>query len=183
MLETGNPVSTMNTCGACHEAEFIVSHSYHADVGLDSFGNPGQTASKRPWDTSSGLFGKWNPISYRVLSPEGDGLLNMGTAGWLQTLGTRHVGGGPATTSRDGIPLIELATTPGNPETSILDPETGEPNPWDWAESGVVEMNCFLCHTPNPNNEARYKPSMKVHFKWANTATLVGTEIVTGCRR
>ncbi len=64
VLETGNPVSTLNTCGACHDAEFIVSHSYHADVGLEDIRNPGQTASERPWDTSPGLFGKWNPISY-----------------------------------------------------------------------------------------------------------------------
>ena len=129
VLDTGNPVSTMNTCGACHNAEFIVTHSYHADVGLQDSSNPGQTASERPWDTSPGLFGRWNPITYRVLSPEGDALLDMGTAGWLQTLGTRHVGGGPATTSREGIPLMELAANPGDPETSILDPQTGRANP------------------------------------------------------
>ncbi len=104
----------------------------------------------------------------------------MGTAGWLQTLGTRHVGGGPATTSREGIPLMELAATPGNPETNILDPQTGESIPWDWTESGVVEMNCFLCHTPNPNNEARSEALHEGTFKWANTATLAGSEIVSG---
>ena len=59
----------------------------------------------------------------------------MGTADWLQTIGDRHVGGGPATTSREGIPLKELAVTPRDPETNILDPQTGEPIPWDWAES------------------------------------------------
>ncbi len=180
VLESGNPVSTMNTCGACHDAEFIVTHSYHSDAGLLDFGTPGETGSERPWDTSPGLFGRWNPITYRVLSPEGDALLDLGTAGWLQTLGTRHVGGGPATTSREGIPLKDLAANPEDPETSLLDPQNGEPIPWDWAESGVVEMNCFLCHTPNPNNAARSEAIHTGTFKWANTATLVGTEIVSG---
>ena len=27
VLESGNPVSTMLTCGACHDTEFIVDHS------------------------------------------------------------------------------------------------------------------------------------------------------------
>ena len=26
---------------------------------------------------------------------------------------------------------------------------------WDWAKSGVIEMNCFLCHMETPNNQAR----------------------------
>jgi thiosulfate reductase cytochrome b subunit len=73
-----------------------------------------------------------------------------------------------------------LAASTENPETSILDPETSEPIPWDWTESGIVEMNCFLCHTPNPNNEARSEALHEGAFKWANTATLVGTEIVSG---
>jgi hypothetical protein len=48
VLDSGLPVSTMNTCGACHAVEFIVSHSLHADVGLSDFSTPGQTASERP---------------------------------------------------------------------------------------------------------------------------------------
>ena len=117
VLETGNPVSTMNTCGACHDTEFIVEHSYHADAGLNEFSQPGQTDSERPWDTSTGLFGKWNPITYQVLSSDNTGRFDMGTADWLRTLGARHVGGGPATTSREGIPLKELAVTHADPET------------------------------------------------------------------
>jgi hypothetical protein len=33
VLESGAPVSTMKTCGSCHDTEFIAQHSYHSDVG------------------------------------------------------------------------------------------------------------------------------------------------------
>lgn len=178
VLDSGLPISTMNTCGACHDTEFIVSHSFHADVGLKDFSSPGQTESGRPWDTSPGLFGKWNAINYRVLSPKGDDLVDLGTADWLRTIGLRHVGGGPATTSRDGDPLQSLASVPGDPETSILDPDTGEPIPWNWSESGTIEMNCFLCHIPWPDNDGRIQAIQAGDFAWANTATLLNTGIV-----
>ena len=178
VLESDKPISTMKTCGACHDTQFIVSHSFHADVGLQDYDSPGQTGSGRPWDTSTGLFGKWNAINYRFLSPEGDDLIDLGTADWLRTIGIRHAGGGPATTSRGGNPLQNLISTPGNPQTNILDQETGELIPWDWSESGVIEMNCFLCHIPQPNNESRIETIHAGDFGWANTATLEGTGIV-----
>jgi hypothetical protein len=178
VLDTGEPVSTMNTCGACHDTAFIENHSFHADVGLADFGNPGDTESDHPWDTSPGLFGKWNPIMYRFLSPEGDELLDLGTAEWLMTIGARHVGGGPAVYSRNGVLLTELATNPGDPETHILNHQTGEWFPWDWDESGIVEMNCFLCHTPSPDNESRLDQLHTGNFKWANAATLLGSDII-----
>jgi thiosulfate reductase cytochrome b subunit len=67
----------------------------------------------------------------------------------------------------------------GDPETNIIDPHSGDLVPWDWEESGVVEMNCFLCHTLNPNNDARIETLHAGEFQWANTATLLGTDIVT----
>ncbi len=36
VLESGLPISTMRTCGACHDAAFIEGHSFHADVGLST---------------------------------------------------------------------------------------------------------------------------------------------------
>ena len=142
VLDSGFPVSTMNTCGACHDAEFIVSHSFHADVGLKDFGIPGQANSGRSWDTSPGLFGKWNSINYRLLSPEGDARIDLGTADWLRTVGIRHVGGGPATTSRDGNPLQSLSHTPHNPQTNILDSETGKLIPWNFPQANRTAPAC-----------------------------------------
>ncbi len=181
VLESGGAISTMNTCGACHNAEFITEHSYHASLGLEEFSNPGELENSREWDTSPGLFGKWNALTYRYLSPEGDERIDLTTPAWIMTLGRRHIGGGPAVYSRDGSTLLtDLEYTPGDLETSIVDPETGELVPWDWDESGVVEMNCFLCHIPNPNNNARIQTLEAGEFQWANTATLLETGIVEG---
>ena len=97
----------------------------------------------------------------------------------MQLFGVRHVGGGPAEYGRDGQELADLATwLTGDPETHIVDPETGELIPWDWKTSGTVEMNCFLCHTPEPNNEARKEALHDGDFEWVGTATLLGTGVV-----
>lgn len=175
VLDSGNPISTMQTCGSCHDAEFIAGHSSHADVGLSEFG----TAGTHAWDNSSGLFGNWNPITYRYLSSADDAHWDMTTVEWIRTFGTRHVGGGPATTSREGLPLTALAPDADGVEASIVDPESGDVLPWDWSESGTVEMNCFLCHTPDPDNVTRTAELQAGRFAWANTATLAATGIVT----
>jgi thiosulfate reductase cytochrome b subunit len=141
VLDSGKAVSTMETCGQCHDAAFIEEHSYHADVGFNNFTNPGETGSGRAWDTSPGLYGRWNPITYRYLSPKGDENIDLTTAEWVRTLGVRHVGGGPA-------------------------------------EIVGVEMNCFLCHLDNPNNDARIRTLQSGLYEWASTATLEGTGIV-----
>lgn len=178
VLETGKPVSTMNTCGSCHDTEFISSHSAHSNAGLEDFSEPGIAQGSRPWDTSSGIFGKWNPFFYRYLSVDGDPYTDLTTPDWLKQYGFLHAGGGPAATSRDGLPLTEMPADASSPETSSADPVTGELTAWDWNESGVVEMNCFLCHTAAPNNIARAEALESGRFGWANTATLAGSGIV-----
>ncbi|MEN8242354.1 MAG: cytochrome b/b6 domain-containing protein [Chloroflexota bacterium] len=142
VLETGNPVSTTNTCGQCHDTEFIASHNYHNDVGFSSLTEAGTTASGRSWDTSGGLFGKWDPITYRYLTPAGDHLADLSTEEWIQTYGLRHAGGGPA-------------------------------------DDAGVEINCFLCHLINPDNDSRIAALEASDFEWASTATLLDSEVVS----
>ncbi|MCB9456674.1 MAG: cytochrome b/b6 domain-containing protein [Anaerolineaceae bacterium] len=178
VLVSGQAISTMQTCGNCHDTTFIAEHSFHVDAGLTQMSAPGSVPGGRAWDTSAGYFGKWDPITYRYLSPEGDTLIDLTTAEWIQAFGWRHVGGGPEEYSREGTLLSDLPASVDDVETSIIDPETGLPIVWKWDESGVVEMNCFLCHTPNPNNEARVAALEAGAFGWANTATLLGTGIV-----
>jgi thiosulfate reductase cytochrome b subunit len=178
VLDSGQPLSTKTSCGQCHDTEFITTHSFHSDVGLNALSAPGEQESGQPWDISPGLFGKWNPISYGRLSAEGDERVDMTTADWVKRFGIRHVGGGPAETSRTGESLLELTPDVDSVETSTFDPETGELIHWDWGESGTVEMNCFLCHWPEPNNEARISALQYGNFQWANSATLVGSGII-----
>lgn len=78
VLESGNPVSTMNTCGTCHDTEFIADHSLHADIGFSGVDSDGGGVS---W------YGSWNPVAYS--SPD------LSIEEWVQSFGWRHVGGGP----------------------------------------------------------------------------------------
>lgn len=172
VLESGNTVSTMLTCGQCHDTEFIQSHAFHSDLGLSDYDSASVT-----FDSSNGLFGQWNPLTYRYLSPAGDELLDLSTAEWLMLNGARVVGGGPATTSRGGEALTDLSANKSNPETAILNAD-GTISTWDWEASGTMEMNCFLCHLETPNNEARVKEIEAGKFGNANTATLLGLNIV-----
>lgn len=175
VLETDGAVSTIQTCGQCHDTAFIQQHSFHADLGLSDFTAPGQTASGRAWDASPGLFGKWNPITYRTLSAAGDAEIDLTTVDWLRLFAERVVGGGPAVTSRTGQPLT--ATTEAL-DLTATDFTTGQTLAWDWAASGVVEMNCFVCHLNTPNNVARVDTIRNGDFRWAATATLLGTGLV-----
>ncbi|HEU0293120.1 MAG TPA: cytochrome b/b6 domain-containing protein [Anaerolineales bacterium] len=171
VLETNNPVSTMKTCGQCHDTEFIQSHAFHSDLGLSDYLENGS------YNSSTGTFGKWDPLTYRYLSQTGDERLDLSTAEWLMLYGTRIAGGGPATISRDGQPLTELKASENDPEAAIL--KNGMPSAWNWDESGTMEMNCFLCHLESPNLAARADAIHSGDFGGANTATLLDRNIVS----
>jgi thiosulfate reductase cytochrome b subunit len=183
VLASGQPVSTLTTCGTCHDTQFIADHSFHVSVGLESFGAPGTLPNARPWEMSRGLFGGWDPLVYRYLTPTGDTLFDLTTPDWIKLLGARHVGGGPAQFSIDGTPLSDLPLRPNDPQTHSFDPAQDRLSAWDWGESGVVEPNCFLCHLTQPNLDARQAELAAGNFGWANTATLLGSGIVTKTAR
>jgi thiosulfate reductase cytochrome b subunit len=172
VLQSGRAVSTMKTCGQCHDTAFIAAHAFHADLGLGAF-----ASSAKTWDASPGLFGQWDPLRYRFLTQSGDERLDLSTAGWLMQNGERVVGGGPATTSRSGKPLTALAMRVDDAETSVLN-AAGSRAAWNWSESGTMEMNCFLCHLEQPNLAARKAAIRAGRFGDANTATLSGLNIV-----
>lgn len=174
VLKSGGDVSTMQTCGQCHDAAYIQQHAFHSDLGLGAYAPSDQT-----WDASNGIFGQWDPLTYRYLSQKGDERLDLSTAEWLKVNANRVIGGGPADTSRAGQPLASLKGDANNPEASILNAETGQPEAWDWSASGTMEMNCFVCHLQDPNNTQRVQAIQAGDFGSAGTATLVGTGIVT----
>lgn len=172
VLQSRRAVSTMKSCGQCHDTVFITSHAFHADLGLSSF-----ASSDKTWNASPGLFGQWDPLRYRFLTQSGDERLDLSTAEWLMLNGERVVGGGPATTSRAGQPLTALNPRNDDPETSLLS-AAGDRAVWSWSDSGTMEMNCFLCHLEQPNLAARKASIRAGRFADANTATLSGLKIV-----
>ncbi len=172
VLASGRALSTMKTCGQCHDTGFIASHAFHSDLGLRSF-----AASKKTWNASPGPFGHWDPLRYRFLTQAGDERLDLSTAGWLMANGERVVGGGPATTSRSGQPLTALEPSADDPQTSLLN-SAGQRVAWNWSESGTIEMDCFVCHVERPNLAARTAAIRAGRFGDAGTATLAGSNIV-----
>jgi thiosulfate reductase cytochrome b subunit len=132
VLDSGNPVSTMSTCGTCHDTAFIAEHSVHTDVGASL---AGELNDPRAWVDGIGTYGGWNAITYDL--PQ-----NMSVQDWLDTFGARFVGGGIA-------------------------------------EAVGVEMDCFLCHTANPNNIARTATFASNQYQWATTASLIDTGLVS----
>jgi len=180
VLESNAPLSLATTCGACHDTAYIARNNYHARVGFDEMSPPGDSRSKRPWDMGPGMFGRWNPLTYRVLSDRKSDPLDMGTADWLMTMGPRHVGGGPAEFSRYSKKRLTEIEPSGvvDPETHILDPISGMPRVWDWKVSGFMELNCLVCHLKNPNNVERIHAIKNGRFQWAVTATLAGSGLI-----
>jgi thiosulfate reductase cytochrome b subunit len=89
VLMSGRPLSTMQTCGECHDAVFIESSSDHADAGAARLGSGD---GLHTWSRGPGFFGSWDALRYD-LPLATDGSINAGA--WLRRFGTRHVGGGP----------------------------------------------------------------------------------------
>ncbi len=81
VLTSGKAVSTMQTCGQCHDTDFIQQHAFHSDLGLSDY----QVTTD--FNASTGTFGKWDPLTYRYLSQPGDERLDLSTAEWLKLNG------------------------------------------------------------------------------------------------
>ncbi|MBL8096049.1 MAG: cytochrome b/b6 domain-containing protein [Anaerolineales bacterium] len=96
VLASGAPVSTSRTCGVCHDTAYIAAHSFHSDLGLSASAPAGEVPNGQPWETSVGLYGSWDPITYRYLSPAGDLRIDLTPIEWLKLNAARIVGGGPA---------------------------------------------------------------------------------------
>ena len=110
-----------------------------------------QIASIRGLPAGPGAINRFDPIDYDRIAFEGE--FTIGVADWLMRHGGRHVGGGFATHDADGAPLTGLTADESGPFTHRRG-DDGTPVPWDWQESGVAELNCFLCHLPEPDDAA-----------------------------
>ncbi|RPJ43593.1 MAG: hypothetical protein EHM19_08405, partial [Candidatus Latescibacterota bacterium] len=180
VLDSSGPVSATRTCGACHDALFIETHGAHAGARPGSEAERGTNRPARPWDEGSDFLGRWNPITYRMHTPGADEPIDLSLPDWIRMYGRRHVGGGPAFRDRNGALLEERPSAgPNDPEASWSDPNSNRREPWDWRASGGVEMNCLLCHLADPDNESRAASLERGEFRWATTATLARTGLVT----
>ncbi|MGD2120474.1 MAG: cytochrome b/b6 domain-containing protein [Gemmatimonadota bacterium] len=64
-------------------------------------------------------------------------------------------------------------------QTLLSPASTVSSRPWDETLPEAPEMNCFVCHTPNPANARRLEVIREGRSEMAPTATLEGASIVT----
>ena len=48
VLESGQPVSTLQTCGQCHDTSFIAENNFHSDLGMSDQVPPGRSPAGSP---------------------------------------------------------------------------------------------------------------------------------------
>jgi cytochrome c553 len=165
VLDSGGPISTMKTCGRCHDTGYIENHSYHVSLATEGDGQP------------AALLEQWDPLTYDLWDREGEGGLSL--VDWLRRHGALHVGGGFSSRGPDGTPLDQLEPEEATaPWTRARIPGSDEALPWDWKRSGTTEMNCFLCHLEHPAGASREAELKAGNFAWAATATLAQTGVV-----
>ena len=186
VLDTGNPISTRQTCGGdCHDYDFI-TNSFHFQQGKNEM-DPALLKAHgiAPFNSSPGMFGKFSIIPNRQLTHAGiteAADADMSQPEWLTKCGVCHTGGGISEYDLYGRKFLSpdaKAKGPMDPSYTIRDRESGKVVPWDWEKSGTAEGDCFLCHVPKASRGARREEMSAGNFRWANNATLSQTGIVT----
>lgn len=160
VLESHNPYSPKKSCegSGCHDYEAI-THAYHFQMGRDeSSDNYGATRGL-PHLVSPGYYGGYtcmggnNPqVLAKKSNPNPDEFADFGSAGWVKSCMSCHVGGGWAEKDRDGIRydeknVADIALNDGDYYERHTMPD-GESHLmlWDWKKSGVGEADCMFCH-------------------------------------
>jgi len=134
VLLSGRPLSTMRTCGECHDTVFIEASSDHADAGAAQLGH-GRPSHE--WSNGPGYFGGWDPLSYDNPTAS-DGSLDLDA--WLRRFGPRHVGGGPAAqkVEMDCLMCHGDITDPRPREVALAKGDFAWANSARFAERGIL---------------------------------------------
>ena len=186
VLESGKAVSTRRSCGGdCHDYDFI-ANSFHFQQGKSEM-DPALLSSHgvAAFNSSPGMFGKFSIIPNRQLTHGGiadPSDADMSQPEWLTKCGGCHTGGGISEFDLRGQRFLSPGAKPSgplDPSYTIRDREKGEVVAWDWEKSGIAEADCFLCHVPKASRAARKKEMADGNFRWANTATLADSGIVS----
>ena len=172
------PYSPRQTCGAtgCHDYAKI-TEGFHFTQGKGE-AVPAKFAARYNWVSSPGNYGgTWcSPAPlYRQLAPKKNAsarTIDMTSFDFVTaTCGNCHPGGGPLEYDRDGKRYDERMRDPAAGLTS------GAENGLDgdyykarWAETGVIEADCFLCHMPEYDLKQRNAELANLNFRWAATA-------------
>lgn len=174
------PFSTRATCGACHDVERI-SKGWHFNMDWDRADDGRFKNTRTPWRVSTGLTGSMTTYGYYFLAkkknthPDQIDLTafdfvarSPGNKNGFQKPGCAacHPGGGMLEFDRDGQRYDRrLAENPGLART--LD---GDYYNSQWDKTGVIEPDCFICHSGRYHIQTRIIQMKDLNFKWAGVA-------------
>ena len=167
------PISTRETCGACHPYDRIV-RGYHFQMGFDELypptpGDEGMSPHRGP-----GFYGKWQALYQRELAPwhfEDPAQVDLTPWEWVTSCGICHPGGGPAEFDRTGQRYDERLAT----EPSLTWMGNGDYHESPWTVTGVIEADCFICHLDHYEYSLRVQTMKKLNYEYAATAgTMLG---------
>jgi len=143
-MKRATPMSTSNTCGACHDYGIIAKGLHFNSAKAKSSGRAGE-----PWVLVDGATGTQLPLSNRswpgLYKPE-----DVGLTPWSFTkLFGRHMPGG------------DMAAPDDTNDVTAR-----------WSVSGKAEINCMACHNASyrQDHSEWAKQMMRENFRWAGTA-------------
>jgi hypothetical protein len=162
------PYSPRATCGGCHSYKTI-SEGYHFQMGADKISDDFGAKSGKTWILSDGMMGKQFHMSYEQLAKKKNSKeaeIALTTYQFAQTCGKCHPGGGLLERDRDGEPYDKRQAA----EPALAASFDGDYHKAAWDKSGVLEIDCLLCHQRDYNIEARNAQLTQANFKWAAAA-------------
>ena len=166
--EVTRPVSTKQTCGACHDYDRI-TRGYHFQMGRNEMYPDAPIGEGVSPHRSPGFFGKWQLLYQRELAPKNFAdptAVDMTAFDWISNCGICHPGGGPAEYDRARRRYDEVVRT----DPMITTMGNGDYYGADWASAGVVEADCFICHLDTYEYSTRAQNIKKLNYQWAATA-------------
>ncbi|MBW2079729.1 MAG: hypothetical protein JRI27_02050 [Deltaproteobacteria bacterium] len=174
-INQDRPYSPKKTCGACHDYDLITS-AYHFQQGKNEEIKP-ELAAAYSWMLSPGNYGgRYCTVApnFRQLARkknENAREIDLSSFEFAKACSSCHPGGGPLEYDRNGNRYDCYAKDPSN---RIV---PGGENGFDgdyfksrWAESGVLEADCLLCHLPSYDHKAREAQIKALNFRWAASA-------------
>jgi len=170
------PYSPKQTCGACHDYDKI-TRGYHFTQGAGERPTEAQ-AQRIQWAVSPGNFGgSWcSPAPlYCYLSPKSNAsarVMDLTAFSFMAgSCGDCHPGGGPGEYDREGKRYDEWMRDSASGLTSGGDNGLdGDYYQARWADSGVLEADCLMCHQPEYDYAERNRQKGLLNFRWAPTA-------------
>lgn len=179
------PYSPRQTCSSpeCHSYEAI-EQGMHFVMGKDAMADDwGATHRGEPWHLSPGMAGGFLPTFRRQFARkknESAAAIDLTAYEFVQACGPCHPGGGVMEYDRDGKRYdlaMRKAKDAGDNPADTLD---GDYHGARWHQSGVVEIDCLMCHAQwQYNNEERVAQLGHQNYAFAATAA-AGLGLIKG---